>query len=83
MSLKIYEDSKNYTAQVIKLPTKQVVVGLDNLVEVNVLGNSCLIGKDSPENEGAMEEFYVPQCGLNMMEIHILMTVFIMNYQLN
>jgi len=50
-TLKIYEDSKNYTAQVIKLPPKQTVPGLDNLVEVNVFGNSCLVGKDSPENE--------------------------------
>lgn len=49
--LKIYDDSKNYTCQVIKLPTKQSVKGLDNLVEVNVQGNSCLINKDSDENE--------------------------------
>lgn len=51
MSLKIYEDSKNYTAQVIKLPVKEAIQGLDNLVKVNVFGNDCLVGKDSPENE--------------------------------
>ncbi len=50
-NLKIYDDSKNYTCQVIKLPPKIPVKGLDNLVEVNVQGNSCLIGKDSPEDE--------------------------------
>lgn len=49
--LKIYNNSKNYTCQVIKLPPKIPVKGLDNLVEVNVQGNSCLIGKDSPEDE--------------------------------
>jgi hypothetical protein len=51
MALKIYDHSTNYTAQVIKLPVKQTVQGLDNLVEVNVFGNSCLVGKDSPEDE--------------------------------
>lgn len=39
----------NYTCQVIALPPKIRVEGLDNLVEVNVFGNSCLISKDSPE----------------------------------
>lgn len=48
--LKIYEDSTNYTCQVIKLPVKIPVKGLDNLVEVNIQGNSCLISKDSDEN---------------------------------
>jgi hypothetical protein len=47
---KIYDDSKNYTCQVIKLPPKKVVKGLDNLVEVNYLGNSVLISKDYPED---------------------------------
>lgn len=51
MKTKIYEDSKNYTCQVIKLPAKVKVTGLDNLVEVNVQGNSCLIGKDSSEHD--------------------------------
>lgn len=51
MSLKIYDDSKNYTAQVIKLPVKQKIEGLDNLVQVEVFGNNCLIGKDSPEDQ--------------------------------
>lgn len=51
MNLKVYDDSKNYTCQVIKLPNKRTIKGLDNLVEVVVQGNSCLIGKDSPENE--------------------------------
>jgi len=48
--LKIYDDSKNYTCQVIKLPPKRAVNGLDKLVEVNYLGNSVLISKDSPED---------------------------------
>lgn len=49
--LKIYEDSKNYTCQVIKLPPKQKVKGLDNLVQVTYQGNDCLISKDSNEDE--------------------------------
>lgn len=49
--LKIYEDSKNYTCQVIKLPTKRSVKGLDKLVEVNYLGNSVLVSKDYREEE--------------------------------
>lgn len=51
MSLKIYEHSTNYTATVIKLPVKQTVEGLDNLVMVEVFGNKCLIGKDSDESQ--------------------------------
>jgi hypothetical protein len=50
-TLKIYDDSKNYTCQVIKLPNKIPVKGLDNLVEVNYQGNSVLVGKDSSEND--------------------------------
>lgn len=45
--LKIRDDSANYTATVIKLPVKQPVPGLDNLVKVEVFGNECLVGKDS------------------------------------
>lgn len=48
--LKIYEDSKNYACQVIFLPKKIAVQGLDNLVEVNYQGNSCLVDKDSDEH---------------------------------
>jgi hypothetical protein len=50
MKLKIYQDSTNYTCQVIKLPSKIPIKGLDNLVHVSVQGNSCLISKDSPED---------------------------------
>lgn len=63
MNLKIYEDSKNYTCQVIKLPTKIVVKGLDNLVEVNYQGNSCLIGKDSNEDE--LYLFFPAECKIS------------------
>lgn len=50
-TLKIREDSTNYTCTVIKLPPKQQIPGLDNLVQVEVYGNTCLIGKDEPENQ--------------------------------
>lgn len=51
MSLKIYDHSQNYTAQVIKLPVKEAIDGLDKLVSVTVFGNDCLIGKDSPTDQ--------------------------------
>ena len=46
-TLKIREDSTNYTCTVIKLPVKQNIPGLDNLVQVEIFGNNCLIGKNS------------------------------------
>lgn len=62
-NLKIYEDSKNYTCQVIKLPAKVAVKGLDNLVQVTVQGNACLIGKDSPEDE--LYFFFPSECEIS------------------
>lgn len=50
-NFKIYSDSVNYTATVIKLPIKQKIENLDNLVKVTVFGNDCLISKNSDENE--------------------------------
>lgn len=61
--LKIYEDSKNYTCQVIKLPAMKTVTGLDNLVEINVQGNSCLIGKDS--NKDDLYLFFPAECQIS------------------
>lgn len=50
MNFKTIEGSENYQAIVVKLPNKKQVPGLDNLVEVTIFGNSCLISKDSDEN---------------------------------
>lgn len=61
--LKIYEDSKNYTAQVIKLPIMQKVEGLDNLVKVTYQGNDCLIGKDSNPDE--LYLFFPAECQIS------------------
>jgi len=47
MGLSIKHGSENYCAQVINLPAKVPVAGLDNLVQVTHQGNSCLVGKDS------------------------------------
>ena len=47
MSLSIREHEENYAATIIKLPATQKVDGLDNLVQVVVYGNRCLIGKNS------------------------------------
>lgn len=63
MKLKIYENSKNYTCQVIQLPSKQQVNGLDNLVKVNHQGNDCLIGKDSDPNE--LYLFFPAECQIS------------------
>lgn len=63
MNLKIFEDSKNYTCQVIKLPPKQKVEGLDNLVKVTVFGNDCLIAKDSPED--VLYLFFPSECKIS------------------
>lgn len=60
---KIYDDSKNYTCQVIRLPTKIPVNGLDNLVEVNYQGNSVLISKDSDESK--LYLFFPAECKLS------------------
>lgn len=51
MKLEIKEDSVNYACQVIKLPPKQVVPGLDKLVKVIHQGNNVLIGKDTDESK--------------------------------
>lgn len=51
MKLEVFDHSTNYTCQVIKLPNKVPVQGLDNLVKVSVQGNECLIGKDSNPDE--------------------------------
>lgn len=45
--LKIREDSQNYAAQIIKLPAKQEVIRLDNLVKITFQGNDCLVSKNS------------------------------------
>lgn len=50
MGLSIKSGSENYCAQVINLPAKVPVPGLDNLVQVTYQGNSCLVGKDSLED---------------------------------
>ena len=61
--LKIYDDSTNYTAQVIKLPAKVPVPKLDNLVEINYQGNSVLVGKDSDPNE--LYLFFPAECQIS------------------
>lgn len=60
MKLTTIKGSENYQCQVIKLPNKLTVKGLDNLVEVNFQGNSCLVGKDSDESE--LYLFFPAEC---------------------
>lgn len=50
MNLKILSCSTNYVATVVKLPHKQAVQGLDNLVNACVFGNNCLVSKDADES---------------------------------
>lgn len=61
--LKIYEDSLNYTCQVIKLPPIQKVAGLDKLVKVTYQGNDCLIGSDSDPDE--LHLFFPAECKID------------------
>ncbi len=63
MNLKINEKWKNYTCQVIKLPNKTEVKGLDNLVSVTYQGNSCLISRDSNEDE--LYLFFPAKCKIS------------------
>lgn len=63
MALKIYDDSKNYTCQVVKLTELQDIPGLDNLKGVNIQGNICLIGKDTDINE--LHLFFPAECQIS------------------
>lgn len=63
MKLEILKGSENYTCQVIKLPKKIPLQGLDNLVEVNYQGNSCLVSKNSEEE--ILYLFFPAECKLN------------------
>lgn len=47
MKLTTLKGSENYGAQVINLPAKVPVTGLDNLVQVTHQGNNCLVQKTS------------------------------------
>jgi hypothetical protein len=60
MKLTIREDSKNYCCTVVKLPPKQKVEGLDNLVKVTIFGNDVLTKKDADENQ--LYLFFPAEC---------------------
>ena len=66
--LKIYDDSTNYTCQVIKLPPKKAVPNLDRLVEVTHQGNSVLVGKDFPEDD--LYLFFPAECQISHEFLH-------------
>jgi hypothetical protein len=61
--LKIEENSKNYTATVVRLSVLQDVVGLDNLKSVSVFGNQCLVGKNSNLDE--LYLYFPAECKLS------------------
>ncbi len=63
MNKRIFEDSTNYTATIVKLHTMQDVPGLDNLKSVTVFGNQCLIGKDSNLND--LYVYFPAECKLS------------------
>lgn len=50
-NLKIYDDSKNYTAVIVKLTNTFSLPGLDKLVGVSVFGNTCIVPKDYDLNQ--------------------------------
>jgi len=61
--LKIYDDSKNYTAQIVKLSNPFTLPGLDRLRGVSVLGNTCIIPKDYDLE--ALYIFFPAECVLS------------------
>lgn len=63
MKLEILKGSENYTAQVIKLPAKVPVKGLDKLVSVTHQGNQCLTSKDADEE--VLYLFFPAECKLS------------------
>lgn len=62
MKLHIDEKSTNYACQVIKLPVKQKVEGLDRLVKVTHQGNDVLTQKDTDEN--SLYLFFPAECAI-------------------
>lgn len=62
MKLTKIEGSENYTCQVVKLPIKQPVEGLDKLVKITIFGNDVLTQKDTPEG---LYLFFPAECAIN------------------
>jgi hypothetical protein len=63
MKLEIKEGSENYAAQVIKLPVKQSVTGLDKLMKVTHQGNDVLVGKDTEDYK--LYLFFPVECAIH------------------
>jgi len=63
MKLEIKKGSENYTCQVIKLPKKQEVQGLDNLCKITYQGNDVLTQKDTDENQ--LYLFFPAECAIS------------------
>lgn len=60
---KIYDDSRNYTCQIIQIFRVETVPGLDNLVKASYQGNDCLIGKDY--TIGNLYMFFPAECEIS------------------
>jgi len=63
MKLEKIEGSENYCVTVVKLPPKQKVEGLDNLVKVTVFGNDVLTKKDADEEQ--LYLFFPAECQIS------------------
>lgn len=63
MKLTIEKGNENYACQVIKLPVKQSVVGLDKLVKVTHQGNDVLTQKDTDESK--LYLFFPAECAIS------------------
>ena len=63
MKLEINPESANYACQVIKLPPKQAVPGLDKLVKVTHQGNDVLTQKDAKED--ILYLFFPAECAIS------------------
>lgn len=63
MQLEIKKGSENYACSIVKLPVKQKVEGLDNLVKVTIFGNDILTQKSAPEDE--LYLFFPAECAIS------------------
>lgn len=63
MQLEIKKGSENYACSIVKLPVKQKVEGLDNLVKVTIFGNDVLTQKSAPEDE--LYLFFPAECAIS------------------
>lgn len=61
--LKIYEDSSNYTATVVKIKDIHPIEGMDRIALTNIQGSPIVISKDT--EEGSIGLFFPAECTIS------------------